>query len=82
MTMGPTLADPLALAASPEATMDVYVLRTRFLSEPCLWSWEIVHGGADPVIVQSSWENDWRAFESRDEAQRAGAAALADLLAA
>ena len=61
---------------------DRLTLRTRLLSEPCLWSWEIVYDAGEPLVLESSWEDDWLAYESREEAQRAGAAALAELIAA
>ena len=54
-------------------------LRTRFLPEPGLWCWEILYNDGDGVVLESSWEDDWVAFASRDEAYRAGAAALAEL---
>jgi hypothetical protein len=55
-------------------------LRTRFVSEPCLWSWEIVCGDGDSVVLESSWEDQWLGYASREAAQHAGAAALAELL--
>lgn len=54
-------------------------LHARLLAEPCLWSWEIVDRGGDGAVLYSSWANEWSAYESREEALRAGEARLADL---
>lgn len=47
----------------------------RLMSEPCLWRWEI----RDPSrgeVVANSWTSEWMAYESPDEAFRAGQARL------
>lgn len=48
------------------------------MAEPCLWRWDIfdeVRG----AVVASSWEDDWSAYESRDEALAAGCDRLSRL---
>jgi hypothetical protein len=50
----------------------------HLMSEPCLWRWEI----QDPTqgeIVASSWTSEWMAYESPDEAFRAGQARLTSI---
>jgi hypothetical protein len=47
----------------------------RLMSEPCLWRWEI-HEPARGEVVANSWTNEWMAYESPDEAFRAGQARL------
>jgi hypothetical protein len=41
------------------------------MAEPCLWRWEIRDPARDTVVA-SSWTHDWMAYESPDEALRAG----------
>jgi hypothetical protein len=46
-------------------------LEVRLMDDPCLWCWDIkdaVRGS----VVQSSWEQQWDAYGSREEALRAG----------
>jgi hypothetical protein len=46
-------------------------LEVELMSEPCLWRWEI----RDPErgeVVESSWTREWMAYESPEEAERAG----------
>jgi len=46
-------------------------LEVELMSEPCLWRWEI----RDPErgeVVESSWTREWMAYESSEEAERAG----------
>lgn len=65
----------LAVMAWPAA----FDLNVRLLAEPCLWCWEIVdryHGGA---LVQSSWASEWTAYDTREEALRAGCERLSEL---
>jgi hypothetical protein len=48
-----------------------FTVAVQLMSEPCLWRWEI----RDPArgeVVASSWSSDWMAYESPDEALRAG----------
>jgi hypothetical protein len=47
----------------------------ELMDDPCLWRWEI----RDPSrgrVVADSWTRDWTAYESREEAYRAGQARL------
>ena len=52
-------------------TDDRVVVRTRFLLCPALWCWEVVDADHGAVIA-SSWNNDWLAYESPEEALAAG----------
>lgn len=54
-------------------------LRVRLLSDPCLWCWEIADPHRNDGLLYSSWANEWSAYESREEALRAGQARLAEL---
>ena len=50
-------------------------VEVRLLPEPCLWTWEI-RDEQRRQVVESSWTADWTAFDSADEAYRAGARRL------
>ena len=53
-------------------------VEVRLMSEPCLWRWEI----RDPErgeIIDSSWTREWTAYDSPDEALRAGRQRLTSL---
>ncbi len=52
-------------------TVDRLTVETRLLPDPCLWCWEI-RDAAQGAVVESSWAADWAAYESSDEALRAG----------
>ena len=54
-------------------------LRVRLLSDPCLWCWETFDPHRSEGVLYSSWANQWSAYESREEALRAGEACLAEL---
>jgi len=46
-------------------------VEVRLLPDPCLWAWEI----RDPSrggVVDSSWNAEWTAYDSAEEAYRAG----------
>ena len=46
-------------------------VEVRLLTDPCLWTWDIrdrMHG----EVVDSSWTGEWMAYESPEEAYRAG----------
>ena len=43
----------------------------QLMSEPCMWQWEIRDPTRDEVVA-SSWTSEWMAYESSDEAYRAG----------
>ena len=56
-------------------TMELKI-RARLLDDPPLWCWELVDSTSGRVIA-SSWSDNWNAYESRDEALRAGWEAVA-----
>jgi hypothetical protein len=41
------------------------------MAEPCLWRWEIRDSRLNEVVA-NSWTHEWMAYESPDEALRAG----------
>ena len=47
----------------------------ELMDDPCLWRWEIRDASRNEVLADS-WTRDWTAFESREEAYRAGSAGL------
>ena len=62
---------------TPSAQLTVEV---RLLPDPCLWAWEIrdqKRGG----VVDSSWDSEWTAYDSAEEAYRAGRHRLTHLAA-
>ena len=64
----------------PNHEAEKFKLEVRLMDDPCLWRWDI----REPVrnaIVQSSWEQDWIAYSSREEAFRAGQEQLRRVLA-
>ena len=61
---------PMDVAQDPQLTVAV-----DLMSEPCLWRWEIRDPARDEVIADS-WTHEWMAYESPDEALRAGSARL------
>jgi hypothetical protein len=51
------------------------------MAEPCLWRWEI----RDPEtngVVESSWADDWMAYETSEDALRAVGARLTSMACA
>jgi hypothetical protein len=59
--------------AGENLTVDV-----QLMAEPCLWRWEIRDPARDEVVV-NSWTHEWMAYESPDEALRAGHVRLTSL---
>jgi len=55
-----------------------FTVAVDLMSEPCLWRWEIRDPARDEVVA-NSWTNEWMAYESPDEALRAGRARLTSL---
>ena len=53
-------------------------VEVQLMSEPCLWRWEI-RDRARGDVVDSSWAGQWMAYESSEEAYRAGYQRLASL---
>jgi hypothetical protein len=55
-----------------------FTIAVDLMAEPCLWRWEI----RDPSrgqVVADSWTQDWMAYDSPDEALRAGRDRLTSL---
>jgi hypothetical protein len=50
-------------------------VNVNLLTDPCMWQWEIRDPRRDEVVA-TSWNNEWMAYESPDEAYRAGQAQL------
>jgi hypothetical protein len=46
-------------------------LQVQLMSEPCLWRWEI-HDRERGEVLETSWTREWMAYESPEEAERAG----------
>jgi hypothetical protein len=53
-------------------------LGVRLLGEPCLWLWEL--RARDGRVLESSWDTQWVAFASREDAEAAGRRRLAELV--
>ena len=56
-----------------------FTVAVQLMAEPCLWRWEI-HDPQRDEVVANSWTAEWMAYESPDEAYRAGSARLRDLV--
>ena len=57
---------------------DGLTVTVHLMAEPALWQWEI----RDPrrgEVVADSWNGEWMAYESPDEAYRAAQARLSAL---
>ena len=52
-------------------TQDHLTVEVRLLPDPCLWAGEIRDrtGGG---VVDNSWDSEWTAYDSAEEAYRAG----------
>jgi hypothetical protein len=48
-----------------------FTLEVQLMDDPCLWRWEIRDPARDRV-VESSWSREWAAYQSAEEAYRAG----------
>ena len=46
-------------------------VEVELMDDPCLWRWEIRDTTRNEVLIDS-WTRDWAAYESREEAYRAG----------
>ena len=71
----PKEVEPLMDATPAPLTVEV-----RLLPDPCLWAWEIRdrdHGG----VIDNSWDSEWTAYDSAEEAYRAGRRRLTHLTA-
>ena len=54
-------------------------VEVQLMSEPCLWRWDI-RDRSRGSVVESSWIGQWMAYDSSEEAYRAGAQRLSSLL--
>ena len=52
-----------------------FTVEVTLMDDPCLWRWEI-KDAVRGAIVQSSWDQEWTAYPSREEAIRAAHARL------
>jgi hypothetical protein len=50
-------------------------VKVNLMSDPCMWQWEIRDPRRDEVVA-TSWTSEWMAYESPDDALRAGQARL------
>jgi hypothetical protein len=50
-------------------------VKVELMDDPCLWRWAICDPHRNEVVADS-WTRDWAAYESREEAFRAGRARL------
>jgi hypothetical protein len=67
----------MMMAATPmHRSEDALQLNVRLLPEPSLWCWEIVDPARPGAIVESSWADEWRAYDSPEEATSAGCVRL------
>jgi len=54
-------------------------VEVQLMDDPCLWRWDIRDRERDEV-VDSSWTREWMAYESQEEALRAGRQRLTSLI--
>jgi len=59
-------------------TGDGLAVEVHLMSEPCLWRWEIKDRSRG-AVVESSWTGQWMAYDSSEEAYRAGTQRLSSL---
>jgi hypothetical protein len=52
-----------------------FTVEVTLMDDPCLWRWEIKDAERG-AVVQSSWDQEWTAYPSREEAIRAAHARL------
>ena len=57
-------------------SIERYRVEGGLMDDPCLWRWDITDATRD-AVVQSSWDQEWTAYPSREEAFRAGRDRLA-----
>ena len=62
------------------ARVDRFDVQARLLTEPCLWSWEILDRSDGDRVVRSSWTGQRMAYDSREAALSAGRSGLFELL--
>ena len=54
---------------------ETFEVEVELMDDPCLWRWEIRDPSRNQVVADS-WSRDWVAYDSREEAYRAGRAKL------
>lgn len=54
-------------------------LEVSLMTEPCLWRWEI-REAPTRLVLRSSWDDEWAAYPTQDEAKRYGLEALDHLI--
>jgi len=54
------------------------IVEVRLMTEPCLWRWEI-RDAERGNLIDSSWTREWMAYDSPEEALRAGRQRLTSL---
>jgi hypothetical protein len=54
-------------------------VEVELMDEPCLWRWDIRDRDRGEV-VDSSWTREWMAYDSPEEALRAGRQRLTSLI--
>ena len=57
--------------AMQHSDSEQYRLEITLMDDPCMWRWEIRDASRDAVVA-SSWQQEWTAYPSREEAYRAG----------
>jgi hypothetical protein len=58
---------------------DQLAVEVELMTEPCLWRWEIKDRSRG-AVVESSWAGQWMAYDSSEEAYRAGTQRLSSLV--
>lgn len=69
---------PEQIRCVERAPSERFRLEVRLMAEPCLWCWEIrdtVHGN----VVNSSYTDEWMAYDSSEEALTAANSRLREL---
>jgi hypothetical protein len=66
--------------AMKEGATSRFRLEVRLMDDPCLWRWDIKDAVRD-AVVQSSWDQEWTAYPSHEEAYSAGRERLDGVLA-
>jgi hypothetical protein len=59
----------------PDVPGDRFKVEVKLMDDPCLWRWDITDA-IRGAVVHSSWDQEWTAYPSREEAYRAGRARL------
>ena len=62
-----------------DAVSRSFMLEVSLITDPCLWRWQIREAPTGRV-VRSSWDDEWAAYPTQDEATRCGLDALDHLI--